>query len=133
PYEFLKMHKKFATGIFPFTPDDVPVLIIEEGSAGGVGPELDKGYNAIQWNSPLDENGDPIPTPLVSHPNNVRNFVQNGITTTNGISIANSTDRLNYRLSYSNMNNRGIIPNSDLFKNSLSINTSAKASEKLTI
>ncbi|MDQ2656146.1 MAG: SusC/RagA family TonB-linked outer membrane protein [Bacteroidota bacterium] len=133
PYEFLKMHKKFATGVFPFTPNEVPVLVIEEGSAGGVGPELDKGYNAIQWNSPLDENGDPIPTPLVSHPNNVRNFVQNGITTTNGISIANSTDRLNYRLSYSNMNNRGIIPNSDLFKNSLSINTSAKASDKLTI
>src|SRR5690606_20588694 len=95
--------------------------------------ELDKGYNAIQWNSPLDSEGNPIPTPLVSHPNNVRNFVRNGVTTTNGISIANSTDRMNYRLSYSNMNNRGIIPNSDLFKNSLSLNTAVKANDKISI
>ncbi|HEY9488638.1 MAG TPA: SusC/RagA family TonB-linked outer membrane protein [Chryseosolibacter sp.] len=134
PYEFLKMHSRFATGTFPFTPDfPGGVLEIEEGSAGGVGPELDKGYNAIQWNSPLDANGDPIPTPLVSHPNNIKNFVQTGITTTNGISVANSTDRASYRLSYSNMNNRGIIPNSDLFKNSLSFNTSLKANDKVTI
>lgn len=137
PYHYLKMHSKFATGILPFTPDNNPypggVLVIDEGSAGGVGPELDKGYNAIQWNSPLDENGNPIPTPLVSHPDNVKNFVQTGITTTNGISLANSNDEVSYRLSYSNMNSRGIIPNSDLFKNSLNLNTEVKASDKLRV
>lgn len=137
PYKFLDMHSKFATGILPFTEDNNPypggVLYIDEGSAGGVGPELDLGQNAIQWNSPLDENGRPIPTPLISHPNNVENFVQTGITTTNGISLANSNDMMNYRVSYSNMTNRGIIPNSDLFKNSLAINTSMKVSKKLTL
>lgn len=137
PFKYLDMHSKFATGILPFTPDNNPypggILQIDEASAGGVGPELDKGYNAIQWNSPLDQNGNPIPTPLVSHPNNVRNFVQTGITTTNGISIAKGGEQLSYRLSYSNMNNRGIVPNSDLFRNSLNLNTSVKASEKLRI
>jgi len=136
PYKYLKMHSKFATGILPFTPDNNPypggVLIVDESSAGGVGPELDKGYNAVQWNSPLDANGVPVPTELVSHPDNVKNFVQTGITTTNGVSIANSNDQINYRVSYSNMTSRGIIPNSDLFKNSLSLNTSVKASSKLT-
>ncbi|SOE21072.1 TonB-linked outer membrane protein, SusC/RagA family [Spirosomataceae bacterium TFI 002] len=137
PYKFLNMHSKFATGILPFTPDNNPypggVLYIDEGSAGGVGPELDKGYNAIQWNSPRDANGNPIPSPLVSHPNNVKNFVQTGITTTNGVSIANSNDAISYRISYSNMINRGIIPNSDLFKNSLAVNTSMKLSNKLRL
>ena len=137
PYKYLDMHSKFATGILPFTPDNNPypggVLQIDESSAGGVGPELDKGYNAIQWNSPLDANGDPIATPLTSHPNNVKNFVQTGITSTNGISIAKGNEQLSYRLSYSNMTNRGIIPNSDLFRNSLNLNTSVKASEKLRI
>ncbi|HET6540653.1 MAG TPA: SusC/RagA family TonB-linked outer membrane protein [Chryseolinea sp.] len=137
PYKYLDMHSKFASGILPFTPDNNPypggVLQIDESSAGGVGPELDKGYNATQWNSPLDANGDPIPTPLTSHPNNVKNFVQTGITSTNGISIAKGNENLSYRLSYSNMTNRGIIPNSDLFRNSLNLNTSVKASEKLTI
>jgi TonB-linked SusC/RagA family outer membrane protein len=137
PYRFLDMHSKFATGILPFTPDKNPypggILMIDEGSAGGVGPELDKGYKAIQWNSPKDANGKSIPTELVSHPNNVRDFVQTGITTTNGISIANSNDYMNYRIAYSNMANRGIIPGSDLFKNSLAIATSLKLSNKLRL
>jgi len=137
PYRFLKMHSKFATGILPFTPDNNPypggVLQIDEGSSGGVGPELDKGYKAIQWNSPLDANGKPIATELVSHPDNVKNFVQTGITTTNGVSIANNTESITYRLSYSNMTNRGIVPNSDLFRNSLNVSTSLKASKKLTV
>lgn len=137
PYKYLNMHHKFATGILPFTPDNNPypggVLMIDEGSAGGVGPELDKGYKAIQWNSPKDANGNPIPTDLVSHPDNVKNFVRTGITTTNGVAISNSNDLVTYRLSYSNMTNRGIIPNSDLFRNSLNINSSVKLSKKLTI
>ncbi|MBA4848915.1 SusC/RagA family TonB-linked outer membrane protein [Emticicia sp. BO119] len=137
PYRFLDMHSKFATGILPFTPDNNPypggTLIIDEGSAGGVGPELDKGYKAIQWNSPKDASGKQIPTELISHPNNVRDFVQTGITTTNGLSIANSNDFVNYRVAYSNMTNRGIIPGSDLFKNSLAVATSLKLSNKLRV
>ncbi len=137
PYKFLKMHSKFATGILPFTPDNNPypggVLMIDEGSAGGVGPELDKGYKAIQWNSPRDANGNLVPTELVSHPDNVRNFVQTGITTNNGVSVSNSNDFMNYRVSYSNMTNRGIVPNSDLFKNSIEASTTLKLSKKLTL
>ncbi|TLU98754.1 SusC/RagA family TonB-linked outer membrane protein [Dyadobacter luticola] len=137
PYKYLKMHSKFATGILPFTPDNNPypggVLMIDENSAGGVGPELDKGYKAIQWNSPKDANGNPIPTELVSHPDNVKNFVRTGITTTNGVSVANSTDLVSYRLSYSNMTNRGIIPNSDLFRNSLNVNSSVKLAKNLRL
>ncbi|MGX5857730.1 SusC/RagA family TonB-linked outer membrane protein [Dyadobacter jiangsuensis] len=137
PYKYLNMHHKFATGILPFTPDNNPypggVLMIDEGSAGGVGPELDKGYKAIQWNSPKDANGNPIPTELVSHPDNVKNFVRTGITTTNGVAISNSNDLVSYRLSYSNMTNRGIIPNSDLFRNSLNINSSVKLAKRLTL
>lgn len=137
PYKYLNMHHKFATGILPFTPDNNPypggVLLIDENSAGGVGPELDKGYKAIQWNSPKDAKGNPIPTELVSHPDNVKNFVRTGITTTNGVSVSNSNDLVSYRLSYSNMSNRGIVPNSDLFRNSLNVNSSVKLSKKLTV
>lgn len=130
PYKFLDMHSKYATGVIPFTPDNNPypgnILEIDEGSSAGVGPELDKGYKAIQWNSPLDENGNAIPTELVSHPDNVKNFVQTGITTTNGISIANNNEKMDYRVSYANMSNRGIIPNADLFRNSINMNNTLK-------
>ena len=137
PFKFLNMHSKFATGVLPFTPDNNPypggTLYIDEGSSGGVGPELDKGYKAVQWNSPLDASGNQIATDLKSYPDNVKNFVQTGITTTNGFSIANSSDAMSYRVSYSNMTSRGIVPGADLFKNSLDVNTSLNLSKKLKL
>jgi TonB-linked SusC/RagA family outer membrane protein len=137
PFKFLDMHSKFATGVLPFTPDNNPypggILSIEEGSAGGIGPELDKGYLAYQWNSPKDASGKLIPTELKSYPNNLKNFVQTGITTTNGFSISNSTDAATYRISYSNMTNRGLIPGSDLFKNSIDLATSLKLTNKIKL
>ena len=135
PYRYLDFHSKFATGVRPYTPDNNPygILTIAEGSAAGVGPRLDQGYNAIQWNSPLDENGDPIPTELKSYPDNVANFVQTGFNTTNGVSISNNNEKMNYRLGLTNMSSEGIVPNSDLYRNSLSLNSSIKAKPNLTI
>ncbi|MGJ1430772.1 SusC/RagA family TonB-linked outer membrane protein [Sphingobacterium spiritivorum] len=134
PYHYIKLHNKFASGTMPLTPDQVKGnLTIEEGSSGMVGPALDKGYKAIQWNSPLDENGNPIPTELKSYPDNIKNFVQTGITSVNGLSIANRSERLDYRFSYSNMSSKGIIPNSDLFRNSLNINSTMHVRKDLSI
>lgn len=137
PFKFLDMHTKFATGVLPFTPDNNPfpggILSIEEGSAGGIGPELDKGFLAYQWNSPKDATGKLIPTELKSYPNNMKNFVQTGITTTNGFSISNSTDAATYRVSYSNMSSRGLIPGSDLYKNSIDLATSLKLTNKIKL
>lgn len=143
PVKFLNFSQGFAMGGRAYTPDNHPfgpVLIINspvlgvEAIPAGNGPELDKGYEAIQWNSPIDPaTGFPIPLPLESHPDNVKNFLRTGITTTNTVSLANGNDMMNYRLSYTNMTNQGIIPNSDLFRNSLGLSTSVKASEKLRI
>ena len=152
PQRFLDMTQNFAMGGRSYTPDnnpydifDLPLVIYNQdladrfpvlGSAvvaAGSGPELDKGYEAIQWNSPLGEDGLPLPTPLVSHPDNVRNFLQTGISSNNDISVANSNELMNYRLSYSNMSSRGIIPNTDLTRNSVSLNSSLKAHPNLEI
>ncbi|AWW28774.1 SusC/RagA family TonB-linked outer membrane protein [Echinicola strongylocentroti] len=137
PFKYLPMHSRFATGVRPYTPGNNPypegTLVIEEGSSVGAGPELDKGYEAIQWNSPRDENGNLIPLPLVSHPNNVADFVRNGVTTTNGISVSNNNERINYRVGYTNMNNWGIVPNSDFNRNNLSINSNLKVNDKVTL
>lgn len=122
PYKYLPLRKSlFASGERPYTPDNHPgnVLTINEGSAAWVGPELDKGYKAVQWNSPLDANGDPVPIPLVSHPDNWSNFFRTGITSTNNVAVSDVKEDISYRLSYTNMSHRGIIPNSDLFRNNL--------------
>lgn len=136
PYQFFNRQTRFAPGYFSFTPDDLPpgtVLTVNPAEAAGAGIELDQGYFAVQWNSPRDANGVQVPTELVSYPDNVKNFVQNGITTTNTVSVSNNTDIMNYRIGFTNMTNRGIIPNSDLSRNNLSLNGSVKATDKLTI
>ncbi len=141
PYKFLKWQTQFGSGQFSAIPANIsgnPLTdpfggLIQENVGATFGGELDKGYNAVQWNSPVDANGDKIATPLVSHANNVKNFVQTGITSTNGVSLAGNTEMINYRLSYANMTNRGIIPNSDLFRNTLNINSSLKVNSKLRL
>ena len=141
PFKFLKWHSRFGSGQFSGIPPDIsgtPLsnpfgTLVQENVNAAFGAELDRGYLSPQWNSPLDERGRPIPMELVSHPNNVQNFMQTGITTTNGFSVSNSNNSMNYRISYGNMRNRGMIPNSDLFRNTLNINSSVKVNNKLTL
>lgn len=137
PYKFLPSRTSlFAPGQFPYTPDNHPgsgPLTIDEGETNWVGPELNKGYNAVQWNSPVDQNGNPVATPLVSYPNNWENFMQTGITSTNNVALTNSNGKLSYRLSYTNMDNKGITPNTDLFRNNIALSSSYKITKNLTI
>ncbi|AWV97057.1 SusC/RagA family TonB-linked outer membrane protein [Arcticibacterium luteifluviistationis] len=135
PYKYLDFHTSNAIGVRPYTPDNNPypggILQIEEGSSAGNGPELDKGYKAIQWNSPLDANGNRIPTDLVSYKDNVANFVNTGITTTNTAAISNNTELMNYRVGFTNMLNNGLVPNSDLFRNNISVSSDVNAAKNL--
>ena len=135
PYKYFPTQKHFASGYFSFTPENYPgsVMTVDPAQGAGAGIETDKGYFAIQWHSPLDANGNKVPIELVSYPDNFANFVQNGITTTNGASISSNSDVVHYRLGFTNMSSKGIVPNSDLFRNNLSFAGSVKAHEKLTI
>ena len=112
PYRYLDFHYKYANGTRPDR--------LAEGSAYWGGLPLDQGIKAAQWNSPLDANGNKIPTELKSYKDNMKNFLEVGITSTNNLSVAGSTDKTTYRVSYDMMNHKGNIPGSDLRRNSLS-------------
>ncbi len=137
PVRFLDVQTQFSTGLFSFRPENVGGGIlptISPGDGTGAGPENDKGYWAVQWHSPLDANGVPVPVEVISHPNNIRNFINDyGFTTTNGASIFGSNASLNYRLGFNNMTHTGLIPNSDLNRNNLSLSASSRVREHLTI
>ena len=85
------------------------------------GPRLDVGTKHLQWNSPLDASGKQIPTDWVSHPNNAKDFYRTGSTYTNNIAITGKNADGNYRLSYTNLVNKGIVPNTDLSRNTLNL------------
>ncbi len=58
------------------------------------------------------------------NPNNAKDFYETGHILTNNVSIAKGTDKSNYRLSYTNMTQKGIIPNTDLQNNRFDLSTS---------
>lgn len=105
----------------------------DEGSDYWGGPQLDAGNKAVQWNSPLDDNGNPIPTELRSYPNAMKDFMQMGITSTNNLAVNGGSDKGSFRVSYSNMLHRGMIPGSDLYRNGLSTSITYDLLDKLTL
>lgn len=125
PVRYLDFHYRFGVGN--------RVAQLDELSSYWAGPELDVGNLAPQFTSPLDENGNRIPTELRSYPDNMRNFLETGVTSTNTLAISGSSEKATYRLSYTNMTHNGMIPNSDLFRNNLSFSTSYELTPKLSL
>lgn len=119
------------------------------GSADGVdeswGPELDAGLLIPQFDSPRslagfrggDLNapaGSTInPTPWVSQPNNVNEFFETGVTRANNISLEGSNEKSNIRLSWTNLDQTGIVPNTDLKRNTIALNGGINVTDKLTV
>jgi len=72
-------------------------------------------------------------TPYVNAANGPITFFNKPVTLTNSVAIENSTNRYNYRLSYTNYNQKGLLPNSELKKNNVLLNSSFKVNDKLTV
>ena len=79
------------------------------------GPELD-GTSVEQW----DGRG----RPYTDKGNNMDKFYQTGTTLINTAAISSASENANVRLSFSNLQNEDIIPNSKLNRNSFGLNTS---------
>ncbi len=117
PTKLLDFHYKYANGGRNST--------LDEGSAYWGGPELDAGIIAQQY-------GYDQPTELRSFPDNMKNFLQTGITSTNNVAVTGGSENGNFRVSYSNMSMQGMIPNNDRYNNSLKTNISYELLEGLT-
>lgn len=137
PYRFIETHNMFANGRRPYTQDNrpttgLPYYLVPAADSYWVGPELDKGMMGYVWPY-FDEEGNLTPRELVAHRDNYKEFFRTAITSQNGISVSNDTEKVNYRLSFNNMTNRGMIPNSDLTRNSINLTSSVKVIDNLTV
>lgn len=119
------------------------------GVADGVdeswGPELDKGTLLPQFDSPRSvpgfRGGDLnapagstiTPTPWVSQPNNINDFFQTGVTLSNNFALEGANEKSNIRLSWTNLDQKGTIPNTDLKRNTIAINGGINVTDKLTV
>lgn len=74
-----------------------------------------------------------VPTPFIARPDNVRDFFETGVTLTNNVSIAGGNQMSNFRLSYTNLSQKGMVPNTDLLRNTVAFSGGIQPTDKLSV
>ncbi len=87
------------------------------------GPEFD-GENRLQFTGN---------NPWIAYVDNVKNFYDEGHILTNNISITNTSEKGSFRFSYTNTDQKGIMPNNGLNKSVFAFNSVYKPIKGLTI
>ena len=90
------------------------------------GPRLD-GSAIRQWNT----NGEA--TPFTAAPDNVRNFFRTGVTSRNHVAISNQSEDGDFRMGYTHLDSRGIVPNTDLTRHTISMSSGQNIGERLNV
>ena len=126
-----------------------------DGLGGGVndlisyswGPRLDQGTLIAQFDSPVTlpdgtvvrggdtslYNGiDITPTAFNSHPDNLKDFYETGVTTINNVAIGSGFDKGNYRISFTDLRSESIIPGVNLDRQTVATKLNFKPTDKTT-
>jgi TonB-linked SusC/RagA family outer membrane protein len=120
-------------------PLDIPDWQYEYGSGSrGAKPTSQSEAIAngrISWGAKLDGtpvvNPDGVSRPYSAQKNNIRNFYHNGTTFSNTLAMTGGNENINFRFSVSNMENKGIVPNSSLNRKTFNLSVSANLAKKL--
>jgi TonB-linked SusC/RagA family outer membrane protein len=95
------------------------------------------GINLNTWGGKLDGSlvyqFDGVQRPYVAHEDNLKNFYETGTNFTNTVTLTGGIDKVTYNFSISDLDNKSIVPNSTLRRNSFSLNTTFKPIEKLSV
>lgn len=95
------------------------------------GPRLDGSFSADYWDT-KDQAWKNKPM-VSSRENRVKEYLQTGNTLTNNVNIRGNYDKGSFRLSLSNMNNKGVMPNTKVTQNSIALNTDYRLTSKVRV
>jgi TonB-linked SusC/RagA family outer membrane protein len=121
-------YQDFATGNFAGSSDLGAGFNYVNGKGKGFndaddeswGPRLDIGLMIPQYNSPIKD-GVRQATPWISHPNNIKDFFQTGLSQSHDLSLSNSSDKGSYRASIGYRDQKGTVPNTDQKRYNISL------------
>lgn len=113
----------------------------KDGLGGGINDNIKENWGPVmngqliaQFDSPVDPiTGVRTPTPFIAQENQLEDFFVTGQSYTNNLGISGSNDKLNFRLSYTNTSQKGIVENTDLKRNALSLNSGYQIIPKLKL
>lgn len=127
-----------------------------DGRGGGLSDGTDEGWGPAftgqaypQFNSPRTLDGSPIdftggdmnapagsiitPSAWLPDKDNLKNFLQTGNAFTNNIALVGGNEHGDFRLSYTNLDETGIVPNTDLKRNTVSVSGGYNLTDKLSV
>jgi TonB-linked SusC/RagA family outer membrane protein len=70
--------------------------------------------------------------PWVANPNNIRDFYETGVNLSNNVALTAGNEDASFRLSYTNLDQNGVFPYSELNRNTVSFSGDAKVTDKLS-
>ena len=73
-----------------------------------------------------------VPETLTAYPDNVSDIFQTGNNIQNNLSFQGGNEKSSFRLSYGNLQEKGILANNALKRNNFTLNTTSKLTDKLT-
>lgn len=100
--------------------------------AGDVG-NLYSQIGPVNLAAQLAARGEITPTPFVANPNNIADFFETGVTQTHNVAISGANQQGDFRASYTNLDQTGIVPNTDLTRHTFSLAGGYKFQEKLKV
>lgn len=127
-----------ATGYFfeaDLNNDGQNELIVPTSEDASWGAKFDPSLMVINWIGlePTDTEHYLKPVPWVAAEHDLRYFFETGIKQNYNIAFDGGNEKGTYRLSYTNLNERGILPNSKIEKNVVNFNGSYNFTDKLTV
>lgn len=100
-------------------------------TSSAYGPRFD-GQMFYQYD-PVTQTQDSVRTPWVPYKDKIREFFTNGQTFTNSVSVDGGSGKTTSRFSFTNVQNKWIIPNTGYSRNTVSMAFNTKFNDKLTI
>lgn len=100
--------------------------------AGDVG-NLFVAIGPVDLNAQLAARGDITATPWVARPDNVKDFFETGVTQIHNVAVAGSNEKGDFRLAYTWLDQKGIVPNTDQQRNTIAFNGGYNLSDRLSV
>lgn len=122
------------SGFVEFTENGTAYLAPVYAKDGSWGPKYDAGTQVRHWDSWDPDAANYGETrPWVAPENGYEEYFETGKTWTNSIALEGGNDLGTFRLGYTNVDQKGTLPNSGLQRNTISLNASISPTDKLFV
>ncbi|WP_025667828.1 SusC/RagA family TonB-linked outer membrane protein [Aquimarina megaterium] len=139
PKTFARYQKEYGGGYgASFVQEDVDgdgILdnVVDTGGDASWGPRFDPNLSVYQWGAFFPENPNyRTPTPWVAAKNDPTSIFQTGLLQSTNISVDGASDKGDFRLGFTNVEQTGILPNSLIKRQTVDFGGSYKLTDKVT-